>query len=115
MSDRTKTLIAVALIIVSLLLVIGPGLRHISASDSRYSASGREWSAGPIHVSSGIININTAEAALLENLPGIGETIAGLIVEERIAHGDYFYPEDLISVKGIGRNKLEKIRDMIGL
>ena len=57
----------------------------------------------------GTVLINEADAEELQQLPGIGETLASAIVEERIDHGPFYYPEDLLSVKGIGQSKLQKI------
>ena len=57
----------------------------------------------------GTVQINEADAEELQQLPGIGETLAAAIVDERIDHGPFFYPEDLLSVKGIGQSKLQKI------
>ena len=59
------------------------------------------------------ININTASAAKLESLPGIGPSLAKKIVEFREAHGPFVTIEDLLNVSGIGQAKLEGIRDLI--
>ena len=50
--------------------------------------------------------MNTATAAELETLPGIGPVIARRIVEGR----PYRSVDDLDRVKGIGRKRLEEIR-----
>ena len=57
----------------------------------------------------GTVRINEADAEELKQLPGIGETLASAIVEERIDHGPFYYPEDLLSVKGIGQSKFKTI------
>jgi competence protein ComEA len=59
------------------------------------------------------ININTASAAKLESLPGIGPSLAKKIIEFREAHGPFVTIEDLLNVSGIGQAKLEGIRDLI--
>lgn len=61
----------------------------------------------------GWISINEAEAEDLLMLPGIGETIAGNILMERQLNGPFYYPEDLLAVKGIGTSKLGQIRNYI--
>ena len=61
----------------------------------------------------GLIHINHAEAEDLLVLPGIGETIAENILAERQKNGPFYYPEDLLSVKGIGKIKLAQICDYI--
>lgn len=59
------------------------------------------------------ININTAEAWLLESLPGIGETLAQRIVDYRVANGYFQCIEDLKNVPDIGPAVFEKVRDKI--
>ncbi len=48
------------------------------------------------------VNINTANAALLETLPGVGPVIAGRIIDYRTANGPFVEIEDIQNVKGIG-------------
>ena len=65
-------------------------------------------------VSSGsIININTADAATLATLPGIGPVIAQRVVDYRLQNGPFARVEDITQVKGIGDAILAKVRDLI--
>lgn len=48
------------------------------------------------------INVNTAGAELLAELPGIGPSKAAAIIEDREANGPYESAEDLTRVSGIG-------------
>jgi competence protein ComEA len=59
------------------------------------------------------ININTASAAKLETLPGIGPSLAKKIVEYRETLGLFLKLEDLLNVSGIGPSKFEGIKDLI--
>lgn len=59
------------------------------------------------------ININTAEAWLLEALPEIGEVTARNIIEHRTLNGPFQNVGDLAKVKGIGPKTLEKIKELI--
>lgn len=59
------------------------------------------------------VNINTADAALLATLPGIGETIAQRIIAYREDFGDFESIEELLYVDGIGEAKLEELRSLI--
>ena len=63
--------------------------------------------------SSDLIDINSADVARLVDLPGIGETIAGRIVEYRDEHGPFKSVEELLWVQGIGRAKLKGIRGLV--
>ena len=59
------------------------------------------------------VNINIAEAWLLESLPGIGETLAQRIINYRAANGGFQQVEDLLKVDGIGPAVFEQIKDRI--
>ena len=61
----------------------------------------------------GTVNINTATAAELETLPGIGEKRAADIVADRAANGPFRIPEDLTRVKGIGEGTLAGLIEYI--
>lgn len=61
----------------------------------------------------GLLNINTASAAELDTLPGIGPVLAQRIVSYREQYGFFQTVEDLLHVKGIGASLLGKIRDQI--
>ena len=59
------------------------------------------------------ININEATAAQLQQLPGIGKTIAERIVQYREEHGPFKTPDEIKKVSGIGAKKYEAIKDRI--
>jgi competence protein ComEA len=61
------------------------------------------------------IDINTAPAALLETLPGIGPTRAGRIVESRQATGPFVRPEELVERGLVPQSVFEQILDLITL
>ena len=60
---------------------------------------------------SGTVNINTASASELEKLPGIGPALAQRIVEYRDSHGPFASVDSLTDVPGIGKAKLEGLRE----
>jgi len=73
-----------------------------------------------LHVSSQIentspqrIDINRAEAWLLEALPGIGETRARAIIEHRQQNGFFHSTNELIQVEGIGEALYEEIEHLV--
>jgi competence protein ComEA len=59
----------------------------------------------------GKININTATASQLEELPGIGEVLAQRIVTEREANGPFKSVDDLVRVPGIKEGIIAQLRD----
>lgn len=61
----------------------------------------------------GQININTASAEELDELPGIGPVKAAAIISWREENGPFRYPEDLVRVSGIGEKTLEKLLNRI--
>lgn len=58
----------------------------------------------------GTVDLNTADAAALETLPGVGPAIAARIVEHRELNGPFRSVDDLQEVSGIGPATLEDIR-----
>jgi len=59
------------------------------------------------------VNINTASAEELEQLPGIGPAISERIVEDRRLRGPFRTVHDLQRVSGIGPRTLENLRPLI--
>ncbi|MCM1542077.1 MAG: ComEA family DNA-binding protein [Blautia sp.] len=62
---------------------------------------------------SGLVNINTADAAQLCTLPGIGESRAADIIAYREAHGNFAACEDIMRVSGIKESVYNKISGKI--
>jgi competence protein ComEA len=60
----------------------------------------------------GVVNINTATAEQLQQLPGVGSTKAQAIVKYRQKQS-FKSVDDLVKVKGIGKALLSKIRDRV--
>jgi competence protein ComEA len=63
----------------------------------------------------GLININTASAAELERLPGIGPALAQSIVDFRESHGPFGAIDEINDVRGIGQGVFEEIRELIAV
>jgi len=63
----------------------------------------------------GVVNVNTASAAELERLPGIGPSLAGRIVEHRAKNGAFKKVEDLMLVRGIGEKSFERLRPWVAI
>ena len=59
------------------------------------------------------ININSADATRLEDLPGVGPTTAASIIAYRDQHGPFASVEQLADVRGIGPAKLDAIRALV--
>ncbi len=76
-------------------------------------APGAPAVGGTGSVAGGLVNVNTASAADLETLPGIGEVIAQRIVDHRTANGPFTSVDQLEDVSGIGEAILESIRELV--
>ncbi len=83
---------------------------EVSSTGSVSSDLGGSSSAAS---SSGLVNINTADATELQLLPGVGEATAAAIIEDREANGPFSSPEDIMRVSGIGEKKFAKMEAMI--
>lgn len=75
--------------------------RAVSAEDAEAAAA-----YGPL-------DINTASAAELQELMGIGPVLAQAIVDYRAEHGPFRSVDELLAVSGIGEAKLGGIRDEV--
>jgi len=54
----------------------------------------------------GVVNINTADAAELQLLPRVGPALAQRIIDFREAHGPFDSIDEIVAVKGIGETSL---------
>jgi competence protein ComEA len=64
-------------------------------------------------VSTAKLNLNTATAEELQELPGIGEVLAQRIVDYREEHGAFQKIQEIENVNGIGEGKFSDIEDQI--
>lgn len=77
----------------------------VSASCFLLASVPRGWAT------TGLIDLNRADASDLVGLPGIDWGIAGAIVDERREHGDFSSFEDVdVRVRGVGTGRRETLR-----
>jgi competence protein ComEA len=87
------------------------------------AGSGVPAAAGHLHAGtaqsaaggSAPVNINSASAEQLDELPGIGPATAAAIVSHREQHGPFASVDDLEAVRGIGPAKIEALRAAVVL
>jgi competence protein ComEA len=59
------------------------------------------------------VNLNTADSAALETLPGVGAATARRIIDYREKNGPFESVEDLKDVSGIGEKKFAELADRV--
>lgn len=57
----------------------------------------------------GLIDLNTADQAALETLPGIGPELAARIIAYREANGRFLTKQQIMDVEGIGEGRYSRI------
>ena len=108
----------------ALLLTAGLGaLRFFRLTGGRLPPRSAEGSALPPLVTfapeftaaetGALLDLNTADQAALETLPGIGEALAQRILAYREAHGPFSSVDELQAVDGIGPGILARLRPYV--
>jgi competence ComEA-like helix-hairpin-helix protein len=80
---------------------------YSSNTETAYSSH-----AETVYAISGLINLNTASKDELMSIKGIGEVMAGRIIEYREAH-PFTDITELMYIKGIGEKTYEKIAPLV--
>ena len=81
----------------------------IAGSSTLYA----QRSTRPPAVSSSVINLNTATAGQIAELPGIGAKTAELIVQYREKNGPFKKIEEIMNVRGIGEKSFLRFKDRL--
>ena len=59
------------------------------------------------------IDLNTADKAALESLPGIGPELAERIIADRAANGPYHSAADLVRIDGIAEKTVSRLAELV--
>lgn len=92
--------------VVLLMLGIGVTVAAAQTGSARKTTAAQTMASTPV-------NLNTASAAQLEALPGIGKAMADRIVEYRQKNGSFKKAEDLMNVRGIGEKNFLKLKPLV--
>lgn len=96
--------------------IIGPGSGPAPGPDTGAGAGPGAappgGASGPA-ASGGLIDLNTADAAALESLPGVGPVTASSILAWRTANGSFGSVDQLVEVDGIGPATLARLRPLV--
>jgi competence protein ComEA len=90
-----------------------PAIQLISETSANNVNSGIVRSLPDISNKEDKININTAPKEDLMKIPGVGEVIAGNIIDFREKNGEFNVIEDLKKVDRIGEKTFEKMKEKI--
>ena len=94
-----------ALVLVAALLVISAPLLAQRAAKPPAAAA----------VSTEVVNLNSATAAQIAALPGIGPKTADLVVQYRTKNGPFKKIEEIMNVRGVGEKSFLKIKDRLSV
>lgn len=94
---------------VSLLVFLSILLLFAGCSSTRVITPARS----EVTLSSAAININSANAASLEELPNIGPNLAKKIVEHRERFGRFRKPEHLLMIEGVSDKRFQEIKHLV--
>lgn len=99
--------------------VPAPAVTHAAHAPASAKSKGGAGAAGKptklVSAAQGQVNINTAGAEQLQELPGIGPAMAARIVGYRQQAGSFQKAEDLMNVGGIGPKKFARIAPLVKL
>lgn len=104
-----------ALVLVAALVFASSPLAAQSGAPKPQGGSGRA-SKPPVtatNVSTEIVNLNSATAAQIASLPGIGLKTAELVVQYRTKNGPFKKIEEVMNVRGIGEKSFLRVKDRL--
>lgn len=107
MLSMLRTVMSVALVVLTL-GIAAPALTAFGSQDAPTRQAPK-----PIPADVPAVNLNSATAAELEKLPGVGPATAARIVEYRQKNGAFKKIEDLMNVRGIGEKTFLTLKPLI--
>ena len=98
MFPRSQSAIALMLVLAFAGAAAAPATAAPSAAPKAAASEGRP------------IDINSADSATLESVPGIGKSLSQRIVAFREKNGPFQSVDDLLKVQGVGEKSIQKLR-----
>ena len=113
LEKREKLILLVLLTILLIGLAFGLYQKrtvYIDVKPDNFTYSAEDRSTGTLK-----ININESDAAGLMKLKGVGQVLAGRIIEYRSKNGSFRSVEELKKVNGVGEKLYEKIKNEVSV
>jgi competence protein ComEA len=102
-----------SLVALAALCAAHPSTVSAAQSAPAQSAPASRAASKPAAGAAAVVNINTASAAEIEGLPGIGAKTAARIIEYRQKNGAFKKVEELMNVRGIGEKNFLKLKPQL--
>ena len=93
--------------------IVFDGQKIIVGTKGEDNVPGTSSAAGKSGITNGKVNLNLADSATLQSIPGIGPSKADRIIQYRETNGRFKKIEDIMNITGIGEKTFESIRDYI--
>ena len=114
MSDKLRKQIGLILLPTAILMLLAGLLPLRTPSGANYTGTARNPALPEqLILLSEQDGFNTGNTETLSAYPGIGKATAAAILTDRKENGRFWFPEDILAVKGIGEKKLEQIRPLM--
>jgi competence ComEA-like helix-hairpin-helix protein len=114
MSDKLRKRIGLILLPTAILMLLAGLLPLRTPSGANYTGTARNPALPEqLILLSEQDGFNTGNTETLSDYPGIGKATAAAILADRKENGRFWFPEDILAVKGIGEKKLEQIRPLM--
>lgn len=97
------------LLFVACAVIFGIALSRIQKNNPRFS----NFIVFKLKQPQSKINLNQAALKELTDIPGVGDALAGRIIEYRDVYGGFKDIEEVKKVKGIGQQKFESMRERL--
>jgi competence protein ComEA len=87
--------------------------RRLADGEQVYVGIPPQADAGPMPAKPAKLDLNTATAAQLDELPGVGAVTAQRILDYRTGRGHFTAVEQLRQVDGIGESRYTKLKELV--
>ena len=106
---------SVLALVAALLVMSSPVIAQPAASKPQGGGRANKPPVTATVMSTEVVNLNSATAAQIASLPGIGLKTAELVVQYRTKNGPFKKIEEIMNVRGIGEKSFLRIKDRLSV